>query len=55
MPITARMRQPNLMLTRAIGEMCVTKRRKDRGVTEDFLYGKQIDTGFEQMRGITMA
>ena len=35
-------------------KMCVLTGRQDAAVTKDFLYLKQINTGFDQMSGIAV-
>ena len=35
-------------------KMCVLTGRQDAAVTKDFLYLKQINTGFDQMSGVTV-
>jgi hypothetical protein len=43
------------VLMRAVSQMGIAGGGEDTGVAEDFLHFQQIDTGFDQMRGVAMA
>ena len=42
------------ILIRAVSQMGIAGRSEDTVVAEDFLHFQQIDTGFDQMRGVAV-